>query len=218
MSRIYRKKPVVVEAMQFTGDNFDAAVVFTKGKFLVTRRCGGRNEGYAIVTLEGPMTVCEGDYIIKGVKGEFYACTPDIFEQTYEDAAFEPRYVETTSGPQPLRTVDILGVKWSIHERSESEDKRLEGCDGYSDWTTKEIAVEREVTGTLGDMEAYIRKVLRHEIVHAFLLESGLHEASAPTDAWATNEEMVDWFARMGQRIYQAWETVGALDGGAGNV
>lgn len=111
------------------------------------------------------------------------------------------------------RAVNILGIRWSIEERTESEDEKLKGCDGYSDWTTKEIVVEREVTGTLGDMEVYIRKVLRHEIVHAFLLESGLHEASFPTEAWAANEEMVDWFARQGQKIYRAWKEAGALDG-----
>ena len=111
------------------------------------------------------------------------------------------------------RTVHILGVRWTIKEQSERENERLKGCDGYSDWTTKEIVIEREVTGTLGDMEAYIRKVLRHEIVHAFLLESGLHEASFPTEAWAANEEMVDWFARQGQKIYRAWKEAGGLDG-----
>lgn len=111
------------------------------------------------------------------------------------------------------RTVDILGARWSIRERSEGEDKRLEGCDGYCDWTTRTIAVERELHGTLGDMEAYIRKVLRHEIVHAFLLESGLHEGSHCAEVWAGNEEMVDWFARQGQKIYRAWREAGALDG-----
>lgn len=112
------------------------------------------------------------------------------------------------------RTVNILGARWSIRERSESEDKRLEGCDGYCDWTTRTIVVEREVPGTLGDMEAYIRKVLRHEIVHAFLLESGLHEGSHCAEMWSCDEEMVDWFARQGQKIYRAWREAGALDGG----
>lgn len=110
------------------------------------------------------------------------------------------------------RTVNILGTQWTIKEQSESENELLKGCDGYSDWTTKEIVVEREMCGTLGNMEAYIKKVLRHEIVHAFLLESGLHEASSCTDAWATSEEMVDWIARQGQKIYHAWKEAGALE------
>ena len=110
------------------------------------------------------------------------------------------------------RTVNILGVTYFIAEESETENERLKDCDGYCDWTVKEIVVEREINGNLGDMEVYIRKVLRHEIVHAFLLESGLHECSGETDAWASNEAMVDWFARQGEKIYAAWREAGALD------
>lgn len=111
------------------------------------------------------------------------------------------------------RAVHILGAKWTIKEQSVSENELLENCDGYCDWTTRELVVEREQVGTLGDMERYIRKVLRHEIVHAFLFESGLYEASCSADAWAKNEEMVDWIARQGQKIYDAWKEAGALDG-----
>ena len=107
--------------------------------------------------------------------------------------------------------IDILGTKYVVKEQSASENTMLENCDGYCDWTTKEIVVEREMVGTLGDMDTYIHKVVRHEIVHAFLFESGLAEAS--TDAWAKNEEMVDWLARQGQKIYEAWEKAGVVDG-----
>ena len=64
--------------------------------------------------------------------------------------------------------INILGSEWTIIERSEAEHKRLDKCDGYCDWTTREIVVEREMQGNLGDIEAYIRQVKRHEIVHAF--------------------------------------------------
>lgn len=111
------------------------------------------------------------------------------------------------------RKVQILGVTYTIKEQSESENELLKSCDGYCDWTTKEMVVEREMFGTLSDMEAYIRKVIRHEIVHAFLIESGLHESSGGTECWASNETMVDWFARQGQKIYTAWKEAGALDG-----
>ena len=109
--------------------------------------------------------------------------------------------------------VHILGSEWTVKEKSVSEDSLLENCDGYCDWTVREIVVEREQNGTLGNMETYIRKVLRHEIVHAFLFESGLYEASLPVESWAKNEEMIDWIARQGQKIYDAWKEAGALDG-----
>ena len=109
--------------------------------------------------------------------------------------------------------VRVLGVDYTIKQQSVNENTILANCDGYCDWTNKEIVVEREMVGTLGDMESYIRKVLRHEIIHAFLFESGLAEASSATDAWAKNEEMVDWFARKGGKIYKAWREAGAVDG-----
>ena len=110
-----------------------------------------------------------------------------------------------------MRTVNILGTPYTIRELSVDECPTLATCDGYCDWTTKEIVVERESEGTLGDMECYIKKVKRHEIVHAFLFESGMAECSGETEAWARNETMVDWFARQGQKIYDAWREAGAL-------
>lgn len=107
--------------------------------------------------------------------------------------------------------ITILGFEWSIVERSESEDKYLVGADGYCDWTTRTIVIEREIEGSLADMEAYIRKVKRHEIIHAFLEECGLSECTHSPEGWARNEEMVDWFARMGPQIYEAWKAAGAL-------
>ncbi len=111
------------------------------------------------------------------------------------------------------RKVDILGTVYTIKEHSDTENELLADCDGYCDWTTKEIILQREVEGNLGDMEAYIRKVLRHEIVHAFFVESGLDAAAGEVDSWARNESVVDWFSRQGQKIYAAWKEAGALDG-----
>ena len=54
------------------------------------------------------------------------------------------------------KTVNILGTTYTIKEQSEKDNKLLEGCDGYCDYTTKEIVVEREIQGTLQDMEVYI--------------------------------------------------------------
>lgn len=91
---IYRKKPVEVEAWQFTKKNFaDGAPRFIRhsngyddDSKLVSlwSQYGGDIIGGRIKTLEGEMTVSENDFIIKGVNGEFYPCKPDIFEKTYE--------------------------------------------------------------------------------------------------------------------------------------
>ena len=112
----------------------------------------------------------------------------------------------------PEGAIHILGTIWRIRERSESEDERLKDCDGYCDWTTREIVVEREELGDLKNMDRYIRKVKRHEIVHAFLFESGLCHCSCSVEAWAMNEEMVDWLATQGPAICRAWQEAGCLD------
>jgi len=78
----FRKKPVVIEAMQWTGNNLSEIEAFiNQGK-----PWGNTDNPESIVihTLKGNHTASKGDWIIKGVKGEFYPCKPDIFEQTYE--------------------------------------------------------------------------------------------------------------------------------------
>ncbi len=78
----YRKKPVVVEAEQFFREkHFDGKHVLMDG--VETQVATGRRE-FFIRTLEGPMMVNDGDYVITGVMGEKYPCKPDIFEMSYE--------------------------------------------------------------------------------------------------------------------------------------
>ncbi len=77
----YRKKPVIVEAKQMvvaSGTNGNAHLAIWCNGTLST------DGSITIHTLEGDLLASPGDYIIKGVKGEFYPCKPDIFEQTYE--------------------------------------------------------------------------------------------------------------------------------------
>ena len=84
----YRKKPVVIEAIQFNGKNFKEIEEFTlgNGKRHITYEGNVpvETDTIDINTLEGTMNAIKGDFIIKGVQGEFYPCKPDIFEQTYE--------------------------------------------------------------------------------------------------------------------------------------
>lgn len=76
----FRKKPVGIEAVQFNGENHNEVIAFTNGNAM--QRKGMQH--LVIPTLEGEMRADKGDWIIKGVQGEFYPCKPDIFEKTYE--------------------------------------------------------------------------------------------------------------------------------------
>jgi len=77
----YRKKPVVIDAVQFSSEMAYSLVCEFVGKQLQISP-----EGIVIPTLEGDMVARVGDYIIRGVKGEFYPCKPEIFHATYDPA------------------------------------------------------------------------------------------------------------------------------------
>ena len=80
----YRKKPVVIEAIQWTGKNKHEIVSFMGANSSREIAFMGENLTLEIPTLEGVMIASKGDFIIRGVNGEFYPCKPDIFEKTYE--------------------------------------------------------------------------------------------------------------------------------------
>lgn len=77
MIQRFRKKPVVIEAVRYDGTNAAEIVAFAAPSAIF-------NVTLHIVTLEGDMLVSIGDWVIKGIKGEFYPCKPDVFEATYE--------------------------------------------------------------------------------------------------------------------------------------
>ena len=117
-------------------------------------------------------------------------------------------------------TVNVLGTEYSI-ARKKYEDEGIfkdRGIDGYCDSNTKEIVVCDLSTYPGWENESESSKriseklTLRHEITHAFLSESGLADNTLHYDAgWAQNEEMVDWIAFQGPKIYAAWQSVDAL-------
>ena len=76
----YRKLPVEIEAIQWKGDNTEEIKMFCGESFLEYKP----PSSLLIGTLEGPHIASLGDYIIKGIKGEFYPCKPDIFKSTYD--------------------------------------------------------------------------------------------------------------------------------------
>ena len=85
MPKRYRKRPVVIEAVQWTGDNLDELCKLEDFKLNYTYVNGNFDKVLGVYSLEGIMWASVGDYIIKGIKGEFYPCKPDIFKETYEE-------------------------------------------------------------------------------------------------------------------------------------
>lgn len=79
----FRKRPVVIQAVQLTDDNLSEVAEWCGGQYPDPPRVFGPN-GMDIPTLEGTMIADIDDWIIQGVKGEFYPCKPDIMDLTYE--------------------------------------------------------------------------------------------------------------------------------------
>ena len=84
----FAHKPTVVEALKYTGKNHNDVVAFTQYQARVIS-VGTNDRFMEIDTLEGFIYADKGDWIIKGVKGEFYPCKPDVFEQSYEEIIFQ---------------------------------------------------------------------------------------------------------------------------------
>ena len=136
----YRKKPVVIEAIQYTGDNIVEIIKFMqecahgdKTKYL---RFDATRGEYFIKTLEGKYILSEGDYIICGIKVEFYPCKPDIFEQTYEKA--DPENLNHRSKECIQYVAKITGVD------EETVIKVLQAEDEYVSYILKVLSREKE--------------------------------------------------------------------------
>lgn len=118
-------------------------------------------------------------------------------------------------------TVNVLGTEYTVLVKKYDEDEAFarREINGYCDGLMKQIAVCDMDTykGLEHEPKEYCaacqRQAVRHEIVHAFFFESGLSESSNTVNVpWATNEELVDWMAWQGPKIYAAWREAGALD------
>ncbi len=106
--------------------------------------------------------------------------------------------------------VNILGSEWNVKFGNEKEYPNLTNVDGYTDLSIREIVVDdmeasQGQIGAKADLKSYQKQVVRHEIIHAFLLESGLDSNSNNADSWAVNEEMVDWFAIQSPKIFKVF-------------
>lgn len=107
--------------------------------------------------------------------------------------------------------VNILGTEYTINKKSEKEDTYLQKCDGYCDKTSKKIVVKTvDESNELDNYEMYLKKVMRHEIIHAYLFESGLHE-NWRHEEWGQDETTIDWFAVQSPKIFESFKEAGCL-------
>lgn len=117
-------------------------------------------------------------------------------------------------------TVNVLGQPYAVVQKRYEEDgqfKKME-CGAYCSMTEKTIVLcdlftypgwEDETNHAVTEQT---KTLLRHEIVHAFLQESGLStNSNSDAGPWARNEEIVDWVALQGPKLYAAWKEAGAL-------
>lgn len=108
------------------------------------------------------------------------------------------------------KTVKVLGVEYTIEESNQATDSNLDGVDGYCDTSIKHIVIEdMHPTGAIREkknLPEYKKSVLRHELIHAFLFESGLDCCS-----WANNEELVDWIAMQFPKLLDTFKAADAM-------
>lgn len=107
-----------------------------------------------------------------------------------------------------LFSVNILGTDYEVFESNKKEDKLLKSADGYCDHTEHKCIIDELVPNakSVGNMDAYRQKLIRHELIHAFLFESGLG-----AESWGTNEEMVDWIAFQFPKMLEAFKWASAI-------
>lgn len=115
---------------------------------------------------------------------------------------------------QLTESVNILGAEWKIEYKTETEDSMFENSNGYCDYTGRRIVVlaEPRKNDSMDDFNVEQQRIMRHEILHAFLCESGLVGNTYNVDnGWARNEEMVDWFAIQSPKIYKVYSELGLI-------
>lgn len=118
------------------------------------------------------------------------------------------------SNRKPDYVVDVLGTEYSIYMNVlPSEDEELEQCDGYHDKTSKRIVVVGKTPDSnLSDFSVYSKMVLRHEIVHAFLHESGIDgHCTWDVEGQEHPEMMCSWLGIQMPKIVKALQEVDAL-------
>lgn len=103
--------------------------------------------------------------------------------------------------------VNVLGTYYTIQYK----ELGVKGIDGYCDYTSKEIAIRSDNENGVNDFESLQKKQLRHEIIHAYLSESGLQSNFEHANRWGHDETMIDWIAIQFPKILKTFEKTGCL-------
>ena len=106
------------------------------------------------------------------------------------------------------KIVNVLGESYQLIQSDSTKDPCLNEADGYCDYTIKACVIGNiiQTDDTVKDLEGYRKKVIRHELIHAFLFESGLG-----SESWGGNEEIVDWIAYQFPKLLEAFKVADAL-------
>lgn len=106
-----------------------------------------------------------------------------------------------------MKFVDVLGTRYFIRADVPAEEMP-EDADGCIDISTHTIKIAEMIPdrNSVQNMEAYRKKVLRHEIIHAFFYESGLWSSSSTVECWGMDEQITDWMAIQSPKIFRAFK------------
>lgn len=113
------------------------------------------------------------------------------------------------------KKISVLGEEYKILFKRREDDEKLDGADGYCEFLSKEIIIDKSIfTGgdesplVLKKLDLLGLKVIRHELIHAFIYESGL----SSENKWAENEELVDWIALQFPKLKKCFEKIGVSE------
>ena len=106
-----------------------------------------------------------------------------------------------------MKKINVLGTEYTV----EYQDLKDEGIDGFCDYTSKRIVIRSDNSNGLEDFEANQKKQLRHEIIHAFLSESGLQANFEHCNRFGHEETMIDWIAIQFPKMLKAFEAADCL-------
>lgn len=117
------------------------------------------------------------------------------------------------------KTANILGTEYKIIFQTLEQNKAFKDCDGYCDPTVKKLYIRLYTDEEVNEekfcyesRENARNKVIKHEVLHAFMFESGLWRNSFSVDvSWAMNEELIDWLAIQSPKIFKVFQELDIL-------